>query len=227
MAEQASLAANDLVSFGLADRRSAFWLERAAKTALDFFLAVIILIVALPFMLIIAAVVRLDGGPVFYAHPRIGRNGRPFHCYKFRTMVINADHALEELLKNDPVAAAEWAETHKLKQDVRITSIGRFLRASSLDELPQLFNIIRQDMTLVGPRPIVTEEVEKYGDRIDYYYAAKPGLTGMWQVSGRSDTTYGERVALDTWYVNNWSLLLDIQILMKTIPSVINRSGAC
>ena len=226
MAEQATLAADGLGSFARADPRYAFRVRLTAKIALDFLLALLGLIVALPFMVIIAICVCMDGGSVIYAHPRVGRNGKSFKCYKFRTMMVNSGQVLDELLKRDPAAAAEWAETRKLKHDIRITPIGRFLRASSMDELPQLFNILRQEMSLVGPRPIVAEEIDKYGDHIDCYYATKPGLTGMWQVSGRSDTTYAERVALDTWYVNNWSLRLDIGILTKTVPAVIKRSGA-
>lgn len=226
MAETASIAANGLVSPAGGGRPVALSLGLTGKAAMDVLLAMIGLILAMPIMVVVAIGVRLDGGPIFYAHPRIGRNGKPFNCYKFRTMVVNAEQILDEVLKSDPTAAADWAERRKLKQDIRITPIGRFLRASSLDELPQLFNVIRQEMSLVGPRPIVAQEIERYGDHIDCYYASKPGLTGMWQISGRSDTTYGERVALDTWYVNNWSFRLDIEILAKTIPAVIKRSGA-
>ena len=228
MAEQARLALpNDLASYDRIDRRLTFRLGVACKIAFDILGASIGLLLALPFMILVALCVLLDGGPVFFAHPRIGRNGKSFRCYKFRTMVTDADRVLESVLKENPAAAAEWAGTHKLKNDVRITPIGRFLRASSMDELPQLFNVIRQDMSLVGPRPIVSQEVEKYGDQIGSYYTAKPGLTGMWQISGRSDTTYAQRVALDTWYVNNWSFRLDIEILLKTVPAVFRRSGAC
>ena len=226
MAEQATLAADGLGSFARADPRYAFRVGLTAKIALDFFLALLGLIVALPFMAVIAICVCMDGGSAIYAHPRVGRNGKSFKCYKFRTMMVNSDQVLDDLLRRDPTAAAEWAETRKLKQDIRITPIGHFLRASSMDELPQLFNILRQEMSLVGPRPIVAQEIEKYGDHINCYYTTKPGLTGMWQISGRSDTTYAERVALDTWYVNNWSFRLDIGILSKTIPAVIKRSGA-
>jgi UDP-galactose-lipid carrier transferase len=140
--------------------------------------------------------------------------------------VTESDRVLEKLLFNDPVAAAEWAATQKLRNDPRITSVGRFLRLSSLDELPQLFNVLRGEMSLVGPRPIVQAEVARYGDEIEYYYETKPGLTGLWQVSGRSDTSYERRVRLDVWYVRNWTLWHDIAILLKTIPAVFLQRGA-
>ncbi len=197
------------------------------KALLDRTLAAAGLIVLLPLLLVIAIAVRLDGGPVFYAHARVGRHGRTFHCLKFRSMAVNGDALLTELLSRDEAAAREWAETQKLKNDVRVTRIGRFLRATSLDELPQLVNVMRQDMSLVGPRPIVTQEIHRYKDRIGFYYETYPGLTGLWQISGRSDMAYDERVALDTWYVQNWSLWLDFVILMKTIPAVVRRRGAC
>jgi len=149
-----------------------------------------------------------------------------FDCLKFRSMGVDADSVLRRLLANDPEAADEWAATQKLRDDPRITRIGRFLRASSLDELPQLLNVVRGEMSLVGPRPIVRAEVARYGSNIEHYYAAKPGLTGLWQVSGRSDMSYARRVQLDVWYVRNWSLWHDIAILFKTVPAVCLQRGA-
>ncbi len=179
-----------------------------------------------PLLLILTLLVRADGGPAFYRQCRIGAGGRIFECIKFRSMVRDADRVLQDLLDTDPSAAAEWAATHKLRNDARITRIGRFLRRWSLDELPQLFNVVRGEMSLVGPRPIVAAEIIRYGDAIEYYYAARPGLTGLWQVSGRSDMSYAQRVQLDAWYVRNWTLGHDIAILLKTIPAVFSRRGA-
>jgi undecaprenyl-phosphate galactose phosphotransferase len=200
--------------------------SRALKTAFDQFVAMMLVVLFAPLLLALAVLVRRDGGPAFYHHRRIGAGGRAFGCIKFRTMVTESDRVLEKLLFNDPVAAAEWAATQKLRNDPRITSVGRFLRLSSLDELPQLFNVLRGEMSLVGPRPIVQAEVARYGDEIEYYYETKPGLTGLWQVSGRSDTSYERRVRLDVWYVRNWTLWHDIAILLKTIPAVFLQRGA-
>jgi Undecaprenyl-phosphate galactose phosphotransferase WbaP len=199
---------------------------RAAKVVLDVGGALALIAVLSPAMLLIAALIRRDGGPVFFAQPRIGRDGRSFGCLKFRTMVMNADEVLRETLARDPRAATEWAVARKLRHDPRITPVGRFLRATSLDELPQLFNVARLDMSLVGPRPIVEREVPRYGDEFTYYCAVRPGLTGLWQVSGRSDTSYARKVHLDAWYVRNWSFWQDIVILLKTIPAVLLRRGA-
>ena len=177
--------------------------------------------------LVIMILIKLDSrGPVFYRQARIGRFGRKFHVYKFRTMVQNADQILQTYLENSPELKAEWLATHKLKKDPRVTRIGSFLRKSSLDELPQLWNIIIGDMSLVGPRPIVDAEVEKYGRCFDLYIKVRPGLTGLWQVSGRNDTTYERRVELDEYYVLNRSLKLDLQILWKTVFVVLKKDGA-
>jgi undecaprenyl-phosphate galactose phosphotransferase len=177
-------------------------------------------------MLVIAGFVKSDGGPVLFAHERLGVGGRRFKCLKFRTMVADSSQVLADVLENDPVAAAEWSATQKLRNDPRITPIGRFLRNTSLDEVPQLFNILMGDMSLVGPRPIVEAEVPRYERDISFYYAARPGVTGLWQVSGRSNTTYDQRVRLDVWYVKNWSLWHDVAILMKTVPAILLRRGA-
>jgi undecaprenyl-phosphate galactose phosphotransferase len=200
--------------------------SRVLKTAFDQVAAATLVVLLAPLLLTLAILVRADGGPAFYRHRRIGAGGRMFDCAKFRSMVVNADGTLRRLLARDPAAAEEWAATQKLHNDPRITRIGHFLRASSLDELPQLFNVLRGEMSLVGPRPIVRAEVARYGSNIEHYYAAKPGLTGLWQVSGRSDMSYERRVQLDVWYVRNWSLWHDFAILFKTIPAVFLQRGA-
>ena len=168
----------------------------------------------------------LDGGNVLFGHERVGRNGKKFKCLKFRTMVKNANEVLERLLFEDESARKEWNEGYKLKQDPRITPIGRFLRKSSLDELPQLWNVLKGEMSLVGPRPIIDKEIPKYHMEADLYLSARPGITGLWQISGRNDADYASRVALDSWYVRNWSLWYDIYILLRTMVVVLKRDGA-
>lgn len=165
-------------------------------------------------------------GPVVFAHKRLGRNGKHFPCYKFRSMVQNSQEVLEAYLYSNPEAQKEWNENFKLKNDPRITKVGAFLRKTSLDELPQLWNVLVGDMSLVGPRPIIDAEVEKYGIYIDDFYMVRPGITGLWQVSGRSDTTYEERVQMDSWYVRNWSVWLDLIYLLRTVSIVLLRKGA-
>jgi Undecaprenyl-phosphate galactose phosphotransferase WbaP len=178
-------------------------------------------------MLIIAILIKLDSrGPVFYRQARIGRFGHKFHVYKFRTMIQNADQVLKDHLDKSPQLKAQWATTHKLKQDPRVTRLGALLRKSSLDELPQLWNILKGEMSLVGPRPIVDAEVEKYGKCFNFYTQVRPGLTGLWQVSGRNDTTYKQRVELDEYYVRNRGLKLYFQILWKTVFVVLKKDGA-
>jgi undecaprenyl-phosphate galactose phosphotransferase len=199
---------------------------QAAKAILDVTVAGLALLLASPLLLLLAVMIRRDGGPALFAHRRIGAGGQPFPCLKFRTMVVDADQVLAEALAHDPEAAAEWAARRKLAQDPRITRLGRFLRRTSLDELPQLINVLRREMSLVGPRPIVESEVPLYGAAIAQYYATRPGLTGLWQVSGRSGTSYARRVQLDVWYVNNWSLWHDLAVLLKTVPAVLGRDGA-
>ncbi len=196
------------------------------KRVMDVMIAAAMLFFAMPVMLAIVALVRRDGGAALFGHNRIGENGRIFRCLKFRSMVTNADEVLKELLERDEAAREEWASTQKLRHDPRITRLGRFLRATSLDELPQLLNVLRGDMSLVGPRPIVQAEVERYGENITYYYATRPGLTGLWQVSGRSNTSYARRVALDSAYVRHWTFGKDVLILLKTIPAVLRHDGA-
>jgi undecaprenyl-phosphate galactose phosphotransferase len=199
---------------------------RSLKVAFDLCAAVAALVALAPLMLLVAAAVRLDGGPALYAHTRIGVGGRPFPCFKFRSMCVDSDAVLQRLLETDPAAAEEWAATQKLRRDPRVTWIGAILRTTSLDELPQLLNVLRLEMSLVGPRPIVSREIPRYADAIAYYYETRPGLTGLWQVSGRTDTTYAQRVQLDSWYVKNWTMWHDLVIIAKTIPAVLKRRGA-
>jgi Undecaprenyl-phosphate galactose phosphotransferase WbaP len=196
------------------------------KRTFDVICGLILLVVLSPLFLFLVHAIRKDGAPAFYGHTRIGRDGEPFKCMKFRSMRADADKVLKDLLASDPQARAEWALDFKLRNDPRITTIGQWLRKTSLDELPQLFNVIRGEMSLVGPRPIVSEELDRYGEYTDLYLQIRPGMTGLWQVSGRNDTGYEERVALDAWYVQNWSLWYDVAILFKTIDVVINRRGA-
>ena len=199
---------------------------RMAKVAFDVALASAALLILSPLFLLIAAAIRSDGGPVLFAHRRIGADGRSFQCLKFRSMVVDSDRVLRDMLERDPVAAREWGETQKLRDDPRITWIGNMLRKTSLDELPQLLNVLRLEMSLVGPRPIVASEVSKYADDIAFYHETRPGLTGLWQVSGRSGTSYARRVELDSWYVKNWTIWHDLAIIAKTVPAVLKRKGA-
>ncbi|MEZ5691442.1 MAG: undecaprenyl-phosphate galactose phosphotransferase WbaP [Rickettsiales bacterium] len=200
--------------------------QQFIKRAVDVFISGLALILLSPLMLVVSLFIKLDGGNVFFGHNRIGREGKVFPCLKFRSMVINGDEILKKHLENSSQARAEWEATQKLKDDPRVTKIGKFLRATSLDELPQLINVLRGDMSLVGPRPIVKNEIKHYDKAIAYYKKVRPGVTGLWQVSGRSDVSYGQRVQMDSWYVKNWSLWHDIVIMLKTFPAVIKRSGA-
>ncbi len=170
--------------------------------------------------------VRKDGGPAFYGQKRVGQNGREFKCWKFRSMIVNAEAALEMHLAENPRAREEWDREFKLKDDPRITPIGHILRKTSLDEIPQLYNVLIGEMSLVGPRPVVAAEIPYYGDKKAHYLSVKPGLTGLWQVSGRNDVSYEERVALDAYYVENQSFWGDIVIILKTIYVVLVRKGA-
>ena len=203
------------------------WYNRALKMTFDIVVTLIGTILISPILLILAIMVGIsNGGGVIFAHKRIGRNGKVFPCYKFQTMVNNADKALEKYLQENPEARKEWEENFKLEHDPRVTKLGAFLRKTSLDELPQVFNVLKGEMSLVGPRPIIQAEVEKYGENIREYYMVRPGITGMWQASGRSDTTYEERVFMDTWYVKNWSIWLDMKYLVRTFTVVLKREGA-
>ena len=198
-----------------------------AKRALDIVMASTLLVLLLPLLVALVAMVRMDGGPAFFGHRRIGRNGTGFGCLKFRSMVPDSDRVLQDLLARDPEAARNWALNRKLRDDPRITRLGRVLRATSLDELPQLLNVLRGEMSFVGPRPVVEEELRQhYGAAAADYMAVRPGITGLWQVSGRSDTSYEQRVALDRRYVQELSLRNDIVILARTVPAVLLRRGA-
>jgi exopolysaccharide production protein ExoY len=197
-----------------------------AKRILDVAGAIVLAAVFSPLILAIVILMRGEDGLIIYRHRRIGRDGRAFECLKFRTMVPNADHVLRELLERDPAIRAEWLRDHKLRNDPRITRVGRFLRKTSLDELPQLWNVMRGEMSLVGPRPVVREELLRYGRNVREYLSARPGITGLWQVKGRNDTDYRRRVALDTYYVRKQNLLLDLYILVMTTRVVLGRSGA-
>lgn len=199
---------------------------RAVKRMFDITAGTVLLLLLSPVMLGLVWAVRRDGGPAMYGHLRIGQGGRPFRCLKFRSMCIDADDRLQQVLAHDAQARSEWARDFKLKNDPRVTSVGRFLRTTSLDELPQLFNVLAGHMSLVGPRPIIEAELARYGDCANLYLQARPGLTGLWQISGRNDTGYDERVALDAWYARNWSLWTDIAILIKTVRVVLKRRGA-
>lgn len=199
---------------------------RRSKRVIDIAGALFLIVLFAPLMAVIALMVRRDGGPVLFAHRRIGAGGRSFRCLKFRTMRVGAQKMLEDLLAEDPAAAEEWRLTYKLRNDPRITPFGAFLRRTSIDELPQLFNVLRGDMSLVGPRPIVEEEVAFYDRFFPYYAQCRPGITGLWQVSGRSDLDYQRRVALDCAYVTTWSVSKDLTILLRTPATVLRRRGA-
>lgn len=198
-----------------------------SKRGLDIVIASLALIIFSPFFLMIAAMVKFtDGGSVFYGHRRIGHNGQQFYCLKFRTMVQNGDKVLQDYLRANPEAYEEWRATRKLQNDPRVTAIGSVLRKLSLDELPQLFNIIKGEMSIVGPRPVVEDELEMYDSNAAFYLQTRPGLTGLWQVSGRNDVSYETRVAMDTQYVKTWSLAKDVLIIMRTVPAVCLSRGS-
>ncbi len=180
-----------------------------------------------PLLLLVALAVRLgDGGPALFGHRRLGHGGETFACLKFRTMVVDSDARLADHLARDPAARAEWDATQKLRHDPRVTTVGRFLRRTSIDELPQLLNILTGEMSLVGPRPIVQNEVARYGRHIATYYSVRPGLTGLWQVTGRGDGSYRRRVALDRAYVRNRSVPLNLAIIARTVPRVLFGEGS-
>lgn len=200
--------------------------SKLLKRVFDLVVSSLLLLLLSPVFGYIGWKVSRDGGSPIYGHERIGQNGRKFKCLKFRSMIINSQEVLEKLLAKDAEARAEWDRDFKLKNDPRITAIGHFIRKTSLDELPQLWNVFKGEMSLVGPRPVVEKELERYGDDGEYYLMAKPGMTGLWQVSGRNDVDYATRVYLDGWYVKNWSLWYDIAIMFKTIGVVLHRDGA-
>lgn len=201
--------------------------NRYIKVVFDFLMALLGSIVIAPILLFISVWIYLDSpGPIIFSHIRIGKDGKEFPCYKFRSMCVDANSRLKKLLEDDPCAKEEWDKNFKLKNDPRITKSGAFLRKTSLDELPQIFNVLKGEMSLVGPRPIIKAEMERYGDYINDYLMVKPGITGMWQVSGRNDIDYSERVLLDSWYVRNWNIWIDFVMLFKTFKVVIRKDGA-
>lgn len=213
---------------GLEVRHSLFDpLQQAVKRLLDIFIVIVGGLVASPILVTLVVLLFFDTkGSVLYGHSRLGKGGKKFLAWKFRTMVKDADRKLQEYLARNPELREEWETTQKLRNDPRVTPIGRILRRYSLDELPQLINVLKGEMSLVGPRPIVEDEVRHYGDLFDPYTWVRPGITGMWQVSGRSDTSYAQRVSLDEYYVRNWSIWLDIHILVRTALVVLSRKGA-
>ena len=196
------------------------------KRIIDIALALSGIILLAPLLVICYLLtIATSPGPVLFRHRRVGFNGKHFDCLKFRTMLVDAPERLHHLLESDPMAAREWAETRKLRRDPRITAIGAVLRKSSLDELPQLFNVLKGDMSIVGPRPITDEELERYTASVGAYLACRPGITGLWQVSGRSTTTYDKRVACDAFYAQNWSIALDVKILIVTVPALLSETA--
>ncbi len=200
---------------------------RLMKGILDKGLGILTGLLCLPLLIIIGILVACDSpGPILYSQTRIGRGGKLFKAWKFRSMVVNADAALEKYLYDHPELRESWEKDHKLKDDPRITRFGRFLRQTSLDEMPQIWNILKGEMSMVGPRPIVHDEVWRYRDKFDLYLQVLPGLTGLWQVSGRNNVTYDERVTFDAYYVRNWSVWLDLYILIRTLKVVVSGDGA-
>lgn len=201
-------------------------LPRFLKRTFDIIVSSMALILLSPALAVIALIIKSDGGPAFFAQSRVGRNGKMFKCLKFRSMKVGAEEALKKYLADNPKAKAEWDVYYKLKHDPRVTRLGEFIRKTSIDELPQLFNVLAGDMSLVGPRPIKQDEIVFYEGDYTYYESVRPGISGAWQVSGRSSLSYKQRVALDAWYSRNWSLWLDIVILLKTIPALLAKDQA-
>lgn len=202
--------------------------RKILQQSFSYILAIVLLPLLFPIIGILAILIKSESkGPVFFTHARIGQNGKTISMIKFRSMYFDASRRLKELFKNEPNMKKEWAENFKIKNDPRVTRIGSFLRKTSLDELPQIFNVLKGEMNFVGPRPVIQEEIDNYYKKdAQYYFMVKPGITGLWQVSGRSDTDYNYRIETDKWYVLNWSLWLDIVILVKTIKVVFKKEGA-
>ncbi len=200
---------------------------RIFKRLMDIVLSFLALTFLIPIFLTIALLVKLDSkGPVFFKHERIGKGGKLFLLLKFRTMIKNAEEILNEKLQKDDKFKKQFEKNYKIKEDSRVTRLGKFLRKTSLDELPQFINVLKGDISLVGPRPVIKQELKKYGPFKNQFLALKPGITGLWQISGRTDLSYDDRIKLDIYYIENWSLWLDVQILLKTIPTIIKRRGA-
>jgi Undecaprenyl-phosphate galactose phosphotransferase WbaP len=215
-----------ILGFATSHRLTMFW-NLAMKRLMDLFIVGIGGLILLPLLLVIALFVKLGSrGPVLYGHKRLGLDGKPFKALKFRSMVVDADKKLESLLASNPKLREEWETSQKLKADPRVTKIGRLLRRTSFDEFPQLLNILKGEMSLVGPRPVTETEIKKYGENYRRIFSVKPGLTGLWQVSGRSDTDYTERVSYDTYYIQSWSVWLDLWILYRTPGAILKGRGA-
>jgi Undecaprenyl-phosphate galactose phosphotransferase WbaP len=209
------------------DQKLTLFIPQFVKRCFDVIASTGVALLASPVLLALCVAVRLSSpGPIFYGQSRIGRNQKSFKVWKFRSMVVNADAVLKARLDADPALREEWERDHKLKRDPRVTWIGRFLRKSSLDELPQIWNVICGEMSLVGPRPITHAEIERYGDIFGQYLRVIPGVTGLWQISGRNNTTYELRTRIDDYYVRNWSLSLDIYILFRTFKTIVWAEGA-
>lgn len=222
----ATIDMRSVISTRVNDSDEAQVFDLMLKRAFDVGIAVCALVVLLPFLLVLAAVLKLTSrGPLLFAHRRLGKGGQTFMCLKFRSMVVNSQAVLAQHLAENPEAFAEWTRDHKLRNDPRITRIGQFIRRTSLDELPQLINVLRGEMSLVGPRPIVIEEVAKYGRYFSDYASVKPGLTGLWQVSGRNNVTYRRRVAIDCSYARNRNFAMDMGILLRTVPVILFGDG--
>ncbi|MEB3417447.1 sugar transferase [Salipiger manganoxidans] len=198
---------------------------RFGKRALDLTLAIAMLPLLLPVITVLWLLTRRDGGPGFFGHRRVGRNGKSFRCWKIRTMVVDAEAKLQQHLADNPEAAAEWARDHKLTNDPRITRIGNFLRRTSLDELPQIWNVLKGEMSFVGPRPVTRVEMKKYGFYRTAYLSMRPGITGLWQVSGRNDVSYDERVRMDVQYLSDASLANDLKLILGTGMAVLGSTG--
>ena len=215
-----------ILGFATSNRLNMFW-NLWIKRIMDTCIVLIGSILISPILLLIALLIKISSpGPVLYKHERIGQHGKRFKAYKFRSMVLDADERLKELLAKDKDAREEWEQNQKLKNDPRITAIGKFIRKTSLDEIPQFINVLKGEMSLIGPRPIVDDEVKKYGADFQRVFSIKPGLTGLWQVSGRSDVNYSYRISLDTYYLQSWSIWLDIWIICKTFGVLIKGRGA-
>jgi exopolysaccharide production protein ExoY len=223
MSEFVSVHAKPVVSATVAQRP----VGNVGKRAIDIVLASSAIIILAPLLVVcFLAIIWTSPGAALFRHRRVGFGGKHFGCFKFRTMVPDAESRLQDYLESDPAARAEWATCRKLRFDPRITAIGAILRKTSLDELPQLFNVIKGDMSIVGPRPVTDEELTRYSTNVHDYLACRPGITGLWQVSGRSGTTYAKRVACDSFYARNWSIALDAKIVIVTLPALLDSDNA-
>jgi len=200
--------------------------DKSIIRSLDVTIAVVALIFISPLLLVVIVILAVEGGPIMFAHRRVGLGGKRFYCLKFRSMVVDAEERLSRVLRDDSEARQEWQRNRKLRKDPRITRFGQFLRRSSVDELPQLLNVLRGEMSIVGPRPIVDAELPRYGRRISSYYAVKPGITGIWQVSGRNDVKYRTRVAMDCVFAKSIRPSLYLYLVVVTVPAILARRGS-